>query len=293
MKVTLHSVGYSGVWGGEAVLTISQFIQKARDLGFDGVEFMGKRPHLSPLDLGRPELKTIREEIQSSGLELPCIASYHDFSHGLDHPDMAALEKELVYLDSVLGMAAELECPIVRVYSGYRHLGVPFENQWEWCVQGLSEACDIAGEMGLTIGLQNHSSLASFTNELLAIVREVGSKNLKIILDAPLLVERGEDIVESVRSCGDLIVHTHTSDYRYVYGREPGDYFTYRRVMAVKMGTGVVDYRTFVEALKEVGFDGHLSYEMCCRLEGGPSEGNLDDLASGALEYSRELIDGK
>jgi sugar phosphate isomerase/epimerase len=63
--------------------------------------------------------------------------------------------------------------------------------------------------------------------------------------------------------------------------------------MAVKMGTGVVDYRTFVEALKEVGFDGHLSYEMCCRLEGGPSEGNLDDLARGALEYSRELIDGK
>lgn len=293
MKVALHSVGYSGVWGGEAILTISQFIKKARDIGFDGVEFMGKRPHLSPLDLGRSELKAIREEMQSSGLDLPCIASYHDFSHGMDHPDMAALEKELVYLDSVLEMAVELECPIVRVYSGYRHPGVPFERQWEWCVQGLSEACDIAGDREVTLGLQNHSSLASFTDELLEIVKEVGSRNLGIVLDAPLLVERGEDIAESVGKCGDLIVHTHTSDYRYVYGREPGDYFTYRRVMAVKMGTGVVDYRTFVEALRDVGFEGYLSYEMCCRLEGGPSEKNLDYLARGALEYSRQVIDGK
>jgi sugar phosphate isomerase/epimerase len=291
MKVALHSVGYSGVWGGEAVLTIGEFIRRARDLGFDGVELMGKRPHLSPLDFGSSELKTIREEIQSSGLELSCIASYHDFSNNLDHPDMAAMEKELVYLDSVLDMASELGCPLVRVYSGYRHPGVDFERQWNWCVEGLGEASDMAGNRSVTIGLQNHSSMASFAEEILELVKEVGSQNLRIVLDAPLLVERGEDIVESVRKCGDLIVHTHTSDYRYVYGRNPGDFFTFRRVMAVRMGTGIVDYPTFVRALKEIGFDGFLSYEMCCRLEGGPSEENLDELARGALEYSRKMIE--
>ena len=148
------------------------------------------------------------------------------------------------------------------------------------------------GDRGVTIGLQNHSSLASFTDELLALVGDVGSKHLKIVLDAPLLVERGEDVGESVRKCGDLLVHTHTSDFRYVYGREPGDFFTFRRVMAVRLGTGIVDYETFVSALKEIGYDGYLSYEMCCRLEGGPSEENLDELARGALEYTRGLITG-
>jgi len=29
---------------------------------------------------------------------------------------------------------------------------------------------------------------------------------------------------------------------------------------------------------------------MCCRIEGGSSEENLDGLAAGALEYTRNLI---
>ena len=43
----LHSVSYSGSWG-QAGLTLEQFLDKAADLGFDGVMLMAKRPHLSP-----------------------------------------------------------------------------------------------------------------------------------------------------------------------------------------------------------------------------------------------------
>ncbi len=292
MKVALHSVGYSGVWGAETVLSVSEFIRKAQKLGFDGIELMAKRPHLSPLDFSRSELTEIRDEVESSGLEISCLASYHDFSRGMEHPDMAPLEKELVYLDSVLDMARELNCPLVRVYSGYRHPGVPFEKQWSWMVESLGEACDMAGDKGVRIGLQNHSSLASYTDEILALVKEIGSKSLGVILDAPLLAERGENLSKSVRKCGDLIMHSHTSDYRFVYGRSKGDYFTFRRVLAVPMGTGAVDYGTFINSLKEVGFDGFLSYEMCSTVEGGTSEDNLDRLASRSLSYTRKLIVG-
>lgn len=290
MKVALHSVGYSGVWGGDTVLSLTEFIRKSSDMGFDGVELMAKRPHLSPLDFRESELRALRREIEESGLEVPCIASYHDFSQGLEHPDMAPLDKELVYLNSVLDMASELGSPVVRVYSGYRHPGVSFEEQWDSMVEGLGEACDMARGRGIKIGLQNHSSMASFTDEILALVEEVGSDSLGVILDAPLLVERGEDIAESVRKCGDLILHTHTSDYRFAYGRDPGDYFTYRRVIAVPMGSGAIDYRAFVDALKGTGFDGYLSFEMCCRLEGGNSGDNMERFARTALAHTRKLI---
>lgn len=290
MKVALHSVGYSGVWGGKSVLTMEQFIQKAEALGFDGIELMGKRPHLSPLDIGKKRRIVLKEEIASSGLELPCIASYHDFSTGLEHPDMAVMEKDLVYLREILEMASDLECLIVRVYSGYLHSGVPYEKQWEWCVEGLKEACRLAEEYGVTIGLQNHSAVASYTDEILQLLGDVGSPQLKVVLDAPLLFERKEDLRDSVLKFRDTMVHTHTSDFRHVHGRTKGDFFTFRRVIAVPMGTGEVDYPTFISALKEIGYGGYLSYEMCCRLEGGPSEENLDRLAINALSYTRSLI---
>jgi 3-dehydroshikimate dehydratase len=290
MKVALHSIGYSGVWGGRTILGVEEFVMKAAKLGFDGVELMAKRPHLSPLDYGADEREALRRQASSAGIEIACLASYHDFSHGAEHPDMASLEKEITYLKTVLELARDLACPLVRVYSGYRHAAIPFEQQWESCVAGLTEACSLAEELAVDVGLQNHSALASYTDEILALVREVDSPRLRVILDAPLLVERGEDLCASVRRFGDLIAHTHTSDYRYVYGRDPGDYFTFRRVMAVPLGSGVVDYEAFIRSLAEVGFTGYLSYEMCCSLEGGSSEDNLDRLAKRALEYTKKQI---
>ncbi len=45
----LHSVSYAGLWG-QASLPLEAFIDKAADLGYDGVLLMAKRPHLSVLD---------------------------------------------------------------------------------------------------------------------------------------------------------------------------------------------------------------------------------------------------
>ena len=50
IKLALHSVSYSGTWGGQAVLPVEGVISKAKTFGYDGVELMAKRPHVSPLD---------------------------------------------------------------------------------------------------------------------------------------------------------------------------------------------------------------------------------------------------
>ena len=55
----LHSVSYSGSWG-QAFLTLEEFVDKAAELGFDGVMLMAKRPHLSLLDYGSRERQEIR-----------------------------------------------------------------------------------------------------------------------------------------------------------------------------------------------------------------------------------------
>ncbi|MCD6322067.1 MAG: hypothetical protein J7L77_03465 [Clostridiales bacterium] len=92
MKIGLHSVSYSGTWGGQKALNLKDFIIKAATLGFDSVELAGKRPHASPLDYGKKERLEIKELIKEQGLELCCMASYHDFSTFFEHSDIAYME---------------------------------------------------------------------------------------------------------------------------------------------------------------------------------------------------------
>jgi len=65
-------------------------------------------------------------------------------------------------------------------------------------------------------------------------------------------------------------------------------------VRAVPMGKGFIDYRGFFGALREVGFDGYVGYEMCSMLEGGGSEENLDRCARTFVEYMKneKLVKG-
>ena len=58
---------------------------------------------------------------------------------------------------------------------------------------------------------------------------------------------------------------------------------------AVPMGEGIIDYRTYIETLKEIGYQGYLVYEMCEVLEGGGSIENLDSTARKFLEYVKQF----
>jgi len=295
VKPALHSVGYSGTWGGQTSLPLTEFLTKARQLGYQAVELMAKRPHASPLDLDTQGREQIRRILRQEGLELVCMASYQDWSGPPDHPDMIRTEKELAYIREVIRLARDLDCPLVRTYTGFYYDGVPYRQQWDRCVAGIKEAARIASDHGVALGVQNHSCIASHPDSLLDFVADVGEPNLGIVLDAPMIVEHGLPLRETVLRVGGLIVHTHLTDFvrrtRYRYIPET---VTYQEsgleMVAVPVGQGGIDYREFLGALDEVGYQGALSYEMCSPLVGGGSEENLDRCARASLDYVRELL---
>lgn len=50
IKVCLYSITYLGVWYRGGSLTWKEVLRRAKDFGFDGVEFDAKRPHANPMD---------------------------------------------------------------------------------------------------------------------------------------------------------------------------------------------------------------------------------------------------
>jgi sugar phosphate isomerase/epimerase len=56
----------------------------------------------------------------------------------------------------------------------------------------------------------------------------------------------------------------------------------------VPFGDGFIDYEGFFRGLREGGFDGIATYEMCAPLRGGGSMENLDRCAGRYLQWMEE-----
>src|SRR5579884_733604 len=105
----LHSVSYAGLWG-QAYLNVEQFIDKAAELGFDGVELMAKRPHLSVLDYGNAERTRLRAHLERRNVRCACIAGYTNFTADLEHADIPQRELQVAHVIELAKLARDLGC---------------------------------------------------------------------------------------------------------------------------------------------------------------------------------------
>jgi L-ribulose-5-phosphate 3-epimerase len=299
MKFILHSVSYSSSWEGQTALPLYAVIDKAAKLGYDGIELMAKRPHASPLDLNDSDRKRLKDYISVKGLILPCIAGYQDFSDDHLHADMPKGEKELLYLRESIRIARDLGAKILRIYSSFLYADVQRSLLWKQCVKYLKEGVKYAEDSDVILALQNHSELTFNHMDVLEMIEEVESRYLKIALDPPYICMSGIPYDRAVEDCKKFIVYSTTSDFigipAPVNTRVPGflhysaGLFVLYRKKTVPLGQGDVDYRSFLSALKKVGYDDYLAYEICSPIVGGGSEENLDRCAAISLQYLKKV----
>lgn len=300
MKFALHSVSYTSTWEGQITLGIKDVVKKAVAMGYDGIEIVAKRPHVSPLDYDKKMRAELKDYVAAQGIEIACIAGYHDFVNDPHHMNVARLEKEILWLRETIDLAADLGCPLVRVFSGFCIPGVPRLKQWQWAVQGLKEGCRYAELKGVNLALQNHSEVTINYLDVLRMVNEVGSPNLKVEIDPPYLAMTGDDYDKVVKEVGKLLVHTVASDHKEIHvpmawyhptmvGTDNG-YFQMVRKNIVPVGQGMVDYRTFFKALIDIGYDGFVGYEVCSPIPGGGTEENIDSFCEMSLAYMKKLV---
>lgn len=294
MKTALHSVSYAGVWPGQARLSLGAFLERARGLGFEAVMLVAKRPHLSLIDLGAAARRQLRKQVNDLGLTVACVAGYNDFCIGSERPDVPLREIQVVYIRELCRLAQELDCKLVRVFTGFNYPGISLDQHWGWCVDSLRDAARQAAEFGVTLGVQNHHDTAVHYESLFDLLQDINEPNCKAMFDAWAPALHGCDLVEAVRKMAPYIVHTTVADYvrrpRFSYVPSLVNYTRETdAVRAVPMGEGFIDYRGFFKALRETGYDGYVAYEMCSTLRGGGGEANLDRCARQFLEYMREL----
>lgn len=294
----LHSVSYAGAWPGHSFLPVDAFLAKAVELGYHSVALVAKRPHVSPYDYDAAARKALKKRMRGLGLELAALMGYTDFTAGIERPGIPSAEMNAGYVEVLAQLAADLETPRLRIFTGYERAGVAYDAQYGELVKGLRLASKQAAKYGVTLMVQNHHDLCLHHDQLAWLLKEVGEPNCRTAFDAwaPFLQGlSGKALAEAVKAVGPWIEFTTVADYvRHPRFRYEPQLVNYVRqdpdlTRAVEPGKGAVDYAAFFKGLKAAGYHGHVAYEMCAVLEGGGSIDNLDRKGRAFLKFMKRM----
>jgi sugar phosphate isomerase/epimerase len=297
IKTCLHSVSYAGVWRGQAQLTVDEFLDKAKELGFDGIALVSKRPHVSPYDYDEAGRKRLKNRLSELGLKLVYLAGYTDFTAGIDKPGIPHLEIQALYVRELSKLAHDLGTKMIRIFTGYERPNIPYDKQYATVIEGLKMAGREAAKYGVTLAVQNHHDIGLHHDAMYWLLEEVNMTNVKAGWDAWSPTLQGlnsEQIRESILKMKPFIVNTIAAQYvrlpRFSYEHKLTNYLPQEDVLrAVPMEEGIIDYDMFINTLKEIGYQGYISYEMCEVLKGGGSIENLDKTAKDFLKYIKKF----
>jgi sugar phosphate isomerase/epimerase len=278
MKIGLYSVSYMGLWYDGPALSFEDVVRRAKDAGYDGIELDGKRPHGNPMDLGPRARDRMRSLVEREGLEIPCVAANNDFSS----PIPEHRECQLLMVRELARLAADLGAKVVRLFAAWP--GVPmhqgqatydlvrgdfytFERQypyatrlerWGYVRDALREAAAVGEAFGVVMALQNHAPLIRHWRDVYDLVREVDSPWLKVCLDLPMMIRFDPAWVrEAALTVGSLQVHSHFG------GEFRRDADGNVQLHPYVFDKPLPDYPSFVALMREIGYDGYFSYELC------------------------------
>jgi sugar phosphate isomerase/epimerase len=256
---------------------------------------MGKRPHLSIVDMTDDRLAELRETAAGLRVEISGIAAYTDFTAGAGAAEVPLLEMQVAYLRDLARAAKALGAKMVRLFTGYTVNRNSPQQDWAKCVHAIRECAAVAGDYGVMVGVQNHHDIGVAWESYREFLDEVDHPNCKAMFDPWATALHGDDLYECAKALAPRMIQTTLADYvklrRFAY--QPG-LVNYESLLAtaraVPLGQGFVDLDAFFRGLREGGFDGYVTYEMCSPLRGGGSMENLDATARTSLAKIRELI---
>ena len=250
-------------------VTLKEKFDNLERLGFEGIELWATA--------GGPEVEQEIKEIAAGSRVKPCsvMVVNESFNMPLENEEAKRAKAAAAKAGLDIAAATGATCMLVPEYGPQLPPPIlplfPLDEAKRGLLLSLvREAADYAVEVGAILVIEPlnryETSLFHTLDEAVAICREVGSPNLKIMADLYQMHVEERNMVESIKRNGEYIRHIHLSDS----GR-------------MLPGYGSIDFKSAFAALKEVGFDGYMVLE--CAIDGAP-----DEELSKCVEYLRSCM---
>ena len=267
MKVACFTVMQGG-------RTVEEFVPTLAEAGYDGIEIMGRDPHLGP-DTPMDRVEEIAKLCEQHKVPIMAIGAYHG---GYNNIPKDKIEQNYADLEKHCKMANVFGCDMVRHSPGGPPSYKATEAEWKTAAEGMKKACDIAAKYDIRIAMEIHNGgLVESSDDVLKIVELANRDNLGAIHDASnMYISAVDDGPESVKLLGDRLFHVHFKDELRVFDEKlPKVFYCETRrgrelFQATLLDEGGTDFRRVLQGLKDVGYTGYVSLE-CHVFNTGPN----------------------
>lgn len=246
----------------------------AKEIGFDGIEFLGLDLNIQPAQSIEALADTLREHCEKIGLEICAYTVKADF---MATDAMAEAERVKGCVDIASRLGAKIMRHDATIGKGL--------TDWRAAVHqmapGIRAVAEYAQQKGVRTCTENHGYFIQDANRVETLMLEVDHPNYGWLVDIGNFACADEHSLHGVTIAAPYAVHAHAKDFLIKPAKvdDPGKgWFRStlgRYLRGTVLGHGSIPLRACIEVLRAQGYDGWLSYEF-----EGPEE-NLWALSAG------------
>lgn len=242
-------------------------IAVAAEIGCCGVQIYGMNQEFNLLERSKEEIRDLRKFTEDKGL---CFSAVCSDMPGLGFENAAEVPNRLEKLRKLTDMVLELDCHILT-----NHIGIvePEHKFYPVMVDSVRRAAEYAASCNVAIGIESGPETAEILKQF---IKEVDSPGLGINLDpANLKMVQDADPAAAVHTLGGHIIHTHAKDGLHLQKCNSREVYTafaeggFEALVArtgelfreVPLGEGQVNWPEYIQALKDIKYDGFLTIE--------------------------------
>lgn len=230
---------------------LEYFLDAQLALGYRLLELWGGSPHIWVDHLSWCSTVGIKKQLAKNG---QCIAvftpEFSSYRYLLCSADSIVYRYSLEYYKNCLLLAAELGAKTMCINLTGRFRDENYDLAWNRCVESVAQLSKAAEEAGVTLAVETLSPcqacIMTSLEELKRLFNEVGSKQLKAVIDTVSLGMAGETLDQWFDAFGQDIVHVHLAD-----GRNDGSHLVW--------GDGCFPLERYLFKLNERGYKGLIS----------------------------------
>lgn len=266
MKVAVSSYSFSQKLNSGELNQIS-CIAKAKEMGFDAIEFVGLQCH----DGSTPEdyAKKLREECERLGMPVSNYTVGADFLTGSGGDLPAEIERVMREVDraALLGavsMRHDASAGYPQGERGFRG----FDDALPVLAEGCRKVTEYAESKGVKTMVENHGTFCQDSDRVEKLVNRVAHKNFGLLNDMGNFLCADEEPYRAIGRVAPYAFYVHAKDFIVKSPMDPNPgkgFFRSRSGMYLRgtiVGHGDVPVRHCLTALKTAGYDGYVAIEF-------------------------------
>jgi sugar phosphate isomerase/epimerase len=263
MKTSVTSYSFGGYFAPDRLGYLG-IIDKAKEFGFDGIEYVDGGY------MGEPDAaKKIKERAAEQGIEVATFAVGANFLQ----TDPDRMKDEIARVCKLVDFAAEAGAKLLRhdVTGGFgssRKHSRGYDNAIAIVADGIREVTKYAEQKGVKTMTENHGYFSQDAARVEKLINTVAHDNFGALVDLGNFMCADEDPTLSVSIMAPYAFHVHAKDFHWKSGMDvnPGaGWFQTRAgnyLRGAIIGHGEAKIYQSIQTLKRAGYDGFVTVEF-------------------------------